>query len=43
MILMRGSPNVTMATRKKVEEMTENLEPHMDEPDVKEQMRGIVG
>lgn len=29
------SPNITMATRKELEEMIENLEPHMDDPDVK--------
>lgn len=30
-----GAPNITMATRKELEEMIENLEPHMDDPDVK--------
>lgn len=29
------SPNITMATRKELEEMIENLEPHIDDPDVK--------
>ncbi|XP_021509219.1 serine/threonine-protein phosphatase 4 regulatory subunit 1 isoform X2 [Meriones unguiculatus] len=33
-----GSPSVTMATRKELEEMIENLEPHMDDPDVKAQV-----
>ncbi|XP_021073599.1 serine/threonine-protein phosphatase 4 regulatory subunit 1 isoform X1 [Mus pahari] len=33
-----GSPNITMATRKELEEMIENLEPHMDDPDVKAQV-----
>uniref|UniRef100_A0A8C0GF14 Serine/threonine-protein phosphatase 4 regulatory subunit 1 n=1 Tax=Chelonoidis abingdonii TaxID=106734 RepID=A0A8C0GF14_CHEAB len=32
------SSNITMATRKELEEMIENLEPHIDDPDVK----GIV-
>ncbi|CAH6792011.1 serine/threonine-protein phosphatase 4 regulatory subunit 1 isoform X1 [Phodopus roborovskii] len=32
------SPNVTMATRKELEEMIENLEPHMDDPNVKAQV-----
>jgi serine/threonine-protein phosphatase 4 regulatory subunit 1 len=30
-----GSPNIAMATRKELEEMIENLEPHIDDPDVK--------
>lgn len=30
-----GSPSITMATRKELEEMIENLEPHIDDPDVK--------
>lgn len=30
-----ASPNITMATRKELEEMIENLEPHIDDPDVK--------
>lgn len=30
-----SSPNITMATRKELEEMIENLEPHIDDPDVK--------
>lgn len=29
------APNITMATRKELEDMIENLEPHMDDPDVK--------
>lgn len=29
------SPNITMATRRELEEMIENLEPHIDDPDVK--------
>ncbi|MEJ1288385.1 ralA binding protein 1 [Cricetulus griseus] len=33
-----ASPNITMATRKELEEMIENLEPHMDDPDVKAQV-----
>ncbi|XP_060056671.1 serine/threonine-protein phosphatase 4 regulatory subunit 1 isoform X1 [Erinaceus europaeus] len=33
-----GSPNVTVATRKELEEMIENLEPHIDDPDVKAQV-----
>ncbi|OBS68562.1 hypothetical protein A6R68_02894 [Neotoma lepida] len=33
-----GSPNITMATRKELEDMIENLEPHMDDPDVKAQV-----
>ncbi|KAM4841361.1 serine/threonine-protein phosphatase 4 regulatory subunit 1 isoform 2-T2 [Thomomys bottae] len=35
---MSGSPNITMATRKELEEMIENLEPHLDDPDVKAQV-----
>ncbi|XP_023363374.1 serine/threonine-protein phosphatase 4 regulatory subunit 1 isoform X1 [Otolemur garnettii] len=35
---MPGSPNITMATRKELEEMIENLEPHIDDPDVKAQV-----
>lgn len=30
-----GSSNITMATRKELEEMIENLEPHIDDPDVR--------
>lgn len=30
-----ASSNITMATRKELEEMIENLEPHIDDPDVK--------
>ncbi|XP_038602576.1 serine/threonine-protein phosphatase 4 regulatory subunit 1 isoform X1 [Tachyglossus aculeatus] len=33
-----GSPNISMATRKELEEMIENLEPHIDDPDVKAQL-----
>ncbi|XP_019380925.1 PREDICTED: serine/threonine-protein phosphatase 4 regulatory subunit 1 [Gavialis gangeticus] len=33
-----ASPNITMATRKELEEMIENLEPHIDDPDVKAQV-----
>ncbi|XP_013370831.1 PREDICTED: serine/threonine-protein phosphatase 4 regulatory subunit 1 [Chinchilla lanigera] len=33
-----GSPNISMATRKELEEMIENLEPHIDDPDVKAQV-----
>ncbi|XP_077126311.1 serine/threonine-protein phosphatase 4 regulatory subunit 1 isoform X2 [Ranitomeya variabilis] len=33
-----GSPNLAMATRKELEEMIENLEPHTDDPDVKAQV-----
>ncbi|XP_018409370.1 PREDICTED: serine/threonine-protein phosphatase 4 regulatory subunit 1 isoform X2 [Nanorana parkeri] len=32
------SPNIAMATRKELEEMIENLEPHTDDPDVKAQV-----
>ncbi|XP_029446852.1 serine/threonine-protein phosphatase 4 regulatory subunit 1 isoform X2 [Rhinatrema bivittatum] len=32
------SPNITMATRKELEEMLENLEPHIDDPDIKAQV-----
>ncbi|XP_069324372.1 serine/threonine-protein phosphatase 4 regulatory subunit 1 isoform X3 [Eulemur rufifrons] len=35
---MPTSPNITMATRKELEEMIENLEPHIDDPDVKAQV-----
>ena len=31
-----------MATRKELEEMIENLEPHMDDPDVKGMEESIV-
>uniref|UniRef100_A0A8C0BNY4 Serine/threonine-protein phosphatase 4 regulatory subunit 1 n=1 Tax=Buteo japonicus TaxID=224669 RepID=A0A8C0BNY4_9AVES len=37
-LTMPVSPNIPMATRKELEEMIENLEPHIDDPDVK----GIV-
>ncbi|XP_061024831.1 serine/threonine-protein phosphatase 4 regulatory subunit 1 isoform X1 [Eubalaena glacialis] len=33
-----ASANITMATRKELEEMIENLEPHIDDPDVKAQV-----
>ncbi|XP_066870607.1 serine/threonine-protein phosphatase 4 regulatory subunit 1 isoform X3 [Kogia breviceps] len=33
-----ASVNITMATRKELEEMIENLEPHIDDPDVKAQV-----
>uniref|UniRef100_A0A8C5K8C8 Serine/threonine-protein phosphatase 4 regulatory subunit 1 n=2 Tax=Jaculus jaculus TaxID=51337 RepID=A0A8C5K8C8_JACJA len=33
-----SSPNIAMATRKELEDMIENLEPHMDDPDVKAQV-----
>ncbi|XP_075682544.1 serine/threonine-protein phosphatase 4 regulatory subunit 1 isoform X2 [Rhinoderma darwinii] len=33
-----GSPNIAMATRKELAEMIENLEPHIDDPDVKAQV-----
>ncbi|KAJ7338685.1 hypothetical protein JRQ81_012587 [Phrynocephalus forsythii] len=33
-----ASSNISMATRKELEEMIENLEPHMDDPDVKAQV-----
>ncbi|XP_072267543.1 serine/threonine-protein phosphatase 4 regulatory subunit 1 isoform X2 [Pyxicephalus adspersus] len=32
------SPNIAMATRNELEEMIENLEPHIDDPDVKAQV-----
>lgn len=32
---MPVSPNIPMATRKELKEMIENLEPHIDDPDVK--------
>lgn len=34
-VTMPGSSNISMATRKELEEMIENLEPHIDDPDVK--------
>ncbi|XP_074678109.1 serine/threonine-protein phosphatase 4 regulatory subunit 1 isoform X6 [Strix aluco] len=37
-LAMPVSPNVPMATRKELEEMIENLEPHIDDPDVKAQV-----
>ncbi|XP_069072654.1 serine/threonine-protein phosphatase 4 regulatory subunit 1 isoform X1 [Pleurodeles waltl] len=33
-----NSPNISMATRKELEEMIENLEPHVDDPDVQAQV-----
>ncbi|XP_070308749.1 serine/threonine-protein phosphatase 4 regulatory subunit 1 isoform X2 [Odocoileus virginianus] len=33
-----SSTSITMATRKELEEMIENLEPHIDDPDVKAQV-----
>uniref|UniRef100_A0A4X2LZ02 Serine/threonine-protein phosphatase 4 regulatory subunit 1 n=1 Tax=Vombatus ursinus TaxID=29139 RepID=A0A4X2LZ02_VOMUR len=37
-VTIPDSPNITMATRKELEEMIENLEPHIDDPDVKAQV-----
>ncbi|XP_008116389.1 serine/threonine-protein phosphatase 4 regulatory subunit 1 isoform X3 [Anolis carolinensis] len=37
-VVASTSSNITMATRKELEEMIENLEPHMDDPDVKAQV-----
>ncbi|XP_053252510.1 serine/threonine-protein phosphatase 4 regulatory subunit 1 isoform X8 [Podarcis raffonei] len=37
-VVASASSNVTMATRKELEEMIENLEPHIDDPDVKAQV-----
>ncbi|XP_036906262.1 serine/threonine-protein phosphatase 4 regulatory subunit 1 isoform X4 [Sturnira hondurensis] len=37
-ITMPGSSNITMATRRELEEMIENLEPHIDDPDVRAQV-----
>ncbi|KAL8182313.1 UNVERIFIED_CONTAM: hypothetical protein K2H54_052749 [Gekko kuhli] len=34
-VVASAYPNITMAKRKELEEMIENLEPHMDDPDVK--------
>lgn len=34
-VIIPGSSNITMATRKELEEMIENLEPHIDDPDVR--------
>lgn len=34
-LTMPASSNIPMATRKELEEMIENLEPHIDDPDVK--------
>ena len=38
MVPIWGSPKITIATWKELEEMTEKIEPHMDEPDIKEQV-----
>lgn len=35
-------PSITMAKRKELEEMIENLEPHMDDPDVKGISEGFL-
>uniref|UniRef100_A0A8C5TIZ1 Serine/threonine-protein phosphatase 4 regulatory subunit 1 n=1 Tax=Malurus cyaneus samueli TaxID=2593467 RepID=A0A8C5TIZ1_9PASS len=37
-LTMPVSPSIPMATRKELEEMIENLEPHIDDPDVKAQV-----
>ncbi|XP_008943517.1 PREDICTED: serine/threonine-protein phosphatase 4 regulatory subunit 1-like, partial [Merops nubicus] len=37
-LTMPASSNIPMATRKELEEMIENLEPHIDDPDVKAQV-----
>ncbi|XP_045430222.1 serine/threonine-protein phosphatase 4 regulatory subunit 1 isoform X6 [Pipistrellus kuhlii] len=37
-VTIPGSSNITMATRKELEEMIENLEPHIDDPDVRAQV-----
>uniref|UniRef100_A0A8C6YQY7 Serine/threonine-protein phosphatase 4 regulatory subunit 1 n=1 Tax=Nothoprocta perdicaria TaxID=30464 RepID=A0A8C6YQY7_NOTPE len=37
-LTMPVSSNIPMATRKELEEMIENLEPHIDDPDVKAQV-----
>ncbi|XP_054840611.1 serine/threonine-protein phosphatase 4 regulatory subunit 1 isoform X2 [Eublepharis macularius] len=37
-VVAQAYPNITMAKRKELEEMIENLEPHMDDPDVKAQV-----
>ncbi|XP_067403893.1 serine/threonine-protein phosphatase 4 regulatory subunit 1 isoform X2 [Emydura macquarii macquarii] len=37
-VTVPASSNITMATRKELEEMIENLEPHTDDPDVKAQV-----
>ncbi|KAM9097083.1 serine/threonine-protein phosphatase 4 regulatory subunit 1 isoform X2 [Sarcophilus harrisii] len=42
-ITIPDSPNITMATRKELEEMIENLEPHIDDPDVKAILREKEG
>lgn len=39
---MWGSVHITMATWKELEEMAENLESHIGETDVKEQMGGTL-
>lgn len=37
-VSVSNTPNISMATRKELEEMIENLEPHVDDPDVKAQV-----
>ncbi|XP_064289709.1 serine/threonine-protein phosphatase 4 regulatory subunit 1 isoform X2 [Passer domesticus] len=37
-LTMPVSPSIPMATKKELEEMIENLEPHIDDPDVKAQV-----
>ncbi|XP_049625975.1 serine/threonine-protein phosphatase 4 regulatory subunit 1 [Suncus etruscus] len=37
-ITVPSTQNITMASRKELEEMIENLEPHIDDPDVKAQL-----
>ncbi|XP_030069270.1 serine/threonine-protein phosphatase 4 regulatory subunit 1 isoform X2 [Microcaecilia unicolor] len=37
-IIPSPASNITMATRKELEEMLENLEPHIDDPDIKAQV-----
>ncbi|XP_074843553.1 serine/threonine-protein phosphatase 4 regulatory subunit 1 isoform X3 [Carettochelys insculpta] len=37
-VTIPASSNIAMATRKELEEMIENLEPHIDDPDVKAQV-----
>ncbi|XP_064006285.1 serine/threonine-protein phosphatase 4 regulatory subunit 1 isoform X4 [Pogoniulus pusillus] len=37
-LTMPASSNIPMATRRELEEMIENLEPHVDDPDVKAQV-----
>ncbi|XP_036616011.1 serine/threonine-protein phosphatase 4 regulatory subunit 1 isoform X1 [Trichosurus vulpecula] len=42
-VTIPDSPSITMATRKELEEMIENLEPHVDDPDVKAILREKEG